>query len=108
MRDIIDILRCVIAIVSRTTLELSSFKGIKGRLVVFDVIETISITETKIVFLVRVFTEGNLIASYNRRRILIVPNASGLEFYIDGLGGIGIVHHRISSVPLELRLKKSL
>ena len=98
MRDKHYTLRIVSAVGTCAPLILvNTLIGIKQFLIILDNVDSIGVRIGKPVRLTRIGTPVYFIGTYDSRRIGIVANASGFEFYVDRIVSIRKVKYVIRS-----------
>lgn len=93
MWNVNECLRTIDAPIPRTAdIVLFHPKRLEDLGVILDVEESIVVAETKIIGLARVRAEVYLVLSDEGGRILVVADATGLEFKVEGVALGGVVH----------------
>ena len=70
-------------------------EGRKQVLIIFDVIQSVQVGEAEVVCRIWFITESHFVCSDKSRWILVVGNASGLQFHIDSPILVRPVHYII-------------
>ena len=87
---------------------LRTLEGIKERLVVLENIDAVLVAVGEPVFLFGIGTPVHLVRTDDCGGILIMIDASGLQFHMDGLAGVAIIKDAVASITLEGGTKERL